>query len=174
MVGGFEKWAPGRLAQSHMATIATGIGYGVTDLARERIAVDFMVQVRIADRQMAIGAYWCRGTFVAMGNGCVRAAFDLAVHLAGGMAVGSDHTFLAKMNIGLQIFSFVLAQEFITDPAAMASGASARHGRRASEVVAVQQAAADAGRLANVTVATAGVATGAMVAEHLLHFLMVG
>src|SRR5690606_15272656 len=73
------------------------------------------------------------------------------------------HAPLAEVHVGHE--ALVLAQELVAHAAAVAGGAVARHRGGAVEVVPVDEAAADALRLADVALAAGGVAASAMVVE---------
>ena len=83
------------------------------------------------------------------------------------MAGGTGHAPLTEMDIRHD--ALILAHVLIADATAVACRACARHRWFVGENVTVEQAAAHAGRLADVAVATTRVATGAMVAKHFLH-----
>jgi hypothetical protein len=56
----------------------------------------------------------------------------------------------------------------------MASCTGSGHRWIVCEIVPIKQAAADTGRLAHMTVATTGMAAGAVIAEHFLHAFVIG
>jgi hypothetical protein len=96
------------------------------------------------------------------------------MHLGRGMAAGASHALLTEVDIGPQPFALILTQELVANPAAVAGGAGAGHGRGFDEVVTIQQATANTPGLADMAIAAAGMAARAVVAEHLLHFRMIG
>lgn len=118
------------------------------------------LQPFVAMRWSGEGSFFLAGW---MAGGAVRL---LAVHLQVVVTIDAGHTALAEMDVGFE--ALVLAKVFITDPAAMAGRAGPRHGRRADEIMAVQQPASYAGGLADVALAAGRMALIAVIAHHLL------
>ena len=83
------------------------------------------------------------------------------------MTIYAGHSILAKMNVGSKVF--VLAKKLSPYATSVTGGAGAGHGRVFGEVVSIEQTAANAGGLADVTITAAGMAASAVVAEHLVH-----
>ena len=82
------------------------------------------------------------------------------------MALYATHARFSEVNVARD--ALILAKEFIAHPAAMTSGARARHGRGLFKYMPGEQTPAYVLWLADMTFAAGGVTGGAVIAEHFI------
>ena len=164
----------GLLVYLNMATITTGVGDRVTNLARH-CPVHFVHDQIFAFCRLDLMAIFT-SRHLPTGIPMIRRPVHsnsgiIAVELSSPMAIGTFHSPFTEVNISFEIF--MLSKVFVTNPAAMASSTVACHRRCCLEKVSFNKTSTNRSWLADMAIATIGVATGTVITEHLFKFFVV-
>lgn len=173
---GLEEGFTGLLADGHMAAIATHVRNRMTDLASQFVAMQNMLShrvagfanrfvtgfagralhTRIAVRHLKSGL---TGIMALCAN-CLR-----VVHFRSTMTRDTIHASLTEVHIARNVFVFT--KILVAYAAAMTSSAVTAHRGGFLDDMPGNEATSHRTRLADVTIATGGMARGTVIAKHL-------
>ncbi len=150
-----------------MTIVATGVGDRVTDLTGKFLAVNLMHRVCVATGsscRMTIHTLRRFHSVKAVGFGGLHVSRG-SVQFSTRMTLDTVHARFAEMHIAGD--ALILAEEFVTHTAAVTCGTGAGHRRGLFKDMSGEQSTAYVLRLADVALATGGVAGGTVIAKHL-------